>query len=193
MSGASASGEAGEATRGGGFVLRLARAGDRAAIERLIARSVRELCRQDYSAEQLEAALGNAFGVDSQLIRDETYFVVEAGGVLAAAGGWSYRKTLFGADGRADRTPEALDPSRDPARIRAFFVAPEQARRGIGRALLERCEREARERGFRAARLAATLTGERLYRELGYVALGRFTHALGGELGIDFIDMQKSL
>jgi GNAT superfamily N-acetyltransferase len=162
-------------------------------IEALIARSARELCRQDYSREQIEAALGNAFGVDSQLIRDATYFVVEVGEAIVAAGGWSFRKTLFGADGRADRAPEALDPLRDSARIRAFFVAPEQARRGIGRALLERCEREARARGFRSAQLAATLTGERLYRELGYAALRRFTYALDGELSLDFIDMQKSL
>jgi GNAT superfamily N-acetyltransferase len=193
VSGANASGAGREAPSGGGFVLRLARLADRDALEALIARSARELCRQDYSPEQIEAALGNAFGVDSQLIRDETYFVVEVAGAIVGAGGWSYRKTLFGADGRVDRAPEALDPLRDSARIRAFFVAPEQARRGIGRALLERCEHEARERGFRSAQLAATLTGERLYRQLGYAALRRFTHALDGELSLDFIDMLREL
>ena len=173
--------------------IRLAELADTPHIEPLIARSVRELCRGDYSAAQLEAALGNAFGVDSQLIIDRTYFVVGQGGELAAAGGWSFRKTLFGADTRPDRTPEALDPARDAAKIRAFFVAPEHARRGIGRALLERCEGEARLRGFRVAELAATLTGERLYATLGYQPVRRFSHALGGGVSIDFISMQKTL
>jgi GNAT superfamily N-acetyltransferase len=175
-----------------GFAIRLAQPVDRGAIERLIARSVRQLCREQYSSDQLEAALGNAFGVDSQLIADGTYFVVEDAAAIVAAGGWSFRKTLFGADGRSDRTPEALDPVRDAAKIRAFFVAPEHARRGIARALLQRCEEEARARGFCAAELAATLTGEPLYRALGYAPRRRFSYALGGGLSIDFIDMHKA-
>jgi GNAT superfamily N-acetyltransferase len=182
--------------RGGrlaGFEIRLAELADSPDIERLIARSVRELCSADYSGAQLEAALGNVFGVDSQLIDDQTYFVVAQGRELAAAGGWSFRRTLFGADGRPDRSPEALDPTREPAKIRAFFVAPEFARRGIGRALLERCEQAARSHGFRVAELAATLTGERLYASLGYQPVRRFSHALGGGLLIDFVSMQKPL
>jgi GNAT superfamily N-acetyltransferase len=175
------------------FDIRLAELADSPRIEPLIARSVRGLCRGDYSGAQLEAALGNAFGVDSQLIIDRTYFVVEQDDALVAAGGWSFRKTLFGADTRPDRRPEPLDPARDAAKIRAFFVAPDHARRGIGRALLERCEAEARLRGFRVAELAATLTGERLYTPLGYQPVRRFSHALGGGQSIDFISMQKTL
>jgi GNAT superfamily N-acetyltransferase len=212
--------------------LRLARWVDRPNIERLIERSARALCQGDYSSEVIEAALGSAWGIDSQLIVDQTYFVVEADGeeaseaedvsdaelsrqgstrrsppqrgrgepgtdsghaVLVAAGGWSYRKTLFGADARPDRSPEALDPAREAAKIRAFFVAPEFARRGIGRILLAHCEREAAARGFRACELAATLTGERLYRALGYSPRRRFAHPLRGGLHIDFVEMHKRL
>lgn len=175
------------------FEIRLAELADTPQIEALIARSVRELCREDYSGAQIEAALGDAFGVDSQLIIDRTYFVVERGGELVAAGGWSYRGTLFGADARPDRAPEALDPARDAAKIRAFFVAPEQTRLGIGRALLERCEGEAKLRGFRVAELAATLTGERLYGALGYQAVRRLSHVLASGVPIDFVAMQKPL
>jgi GNAT superfamily N-acetyltransferase len=195
--------------------MRPARSVDRPNIEHLIQRSARALCRVDYSSELIEAALGSAWGVDSQLIADETYFIVEVGTLeggineghvneagprLAAAGGWSFRRTLFGADARPDRSPEALDPAREAAKIRAFFVAPEFARQGIGRALLEHCEHEAAARGFRACELAATLTGERLYRALGYAPLpsegkpgGRFAHPLPGGLQIDFVAMHKSL
>jgi GNAT superfamily N-acetyltransferase len=173
--------------------LRLARSVDRPNIERLIERSARALCHLDYSSEVIEAALGSAWGVDSQLIADQTYFVIEIDAELVAAGGWSYRKTLFGADARPDRSPEALDPARDAAKIRAFFVAPELARRGLGRALLAHCEREAGARGFRACELAATLTGERLYRALGYSPERRFSHPLPGGLHIEFVAMHKSL
>ena len=174
-------------------VPRLARPEDRPSIERLIERSVRELCKRDYSPAQIDAALGSAFGVDSQLIADGTYFVVEEAGAPIAAGGWSYRKTLFGADARPDRTPERLDPARDAARIRAFFVAPEHARRGIGRRLLARCEAEALAHGFRSAELAATLTGVPLYQALGYLPTRRFSHPLGPGLAIDFVNMHKAL
>jgi GNAT superfamily N-acetyltransferase len=173
--------------------LRLARSVDRPNIERLIERSARVLCHADYSSEVIEAALGSAWGVDSQLIADETYFVVELEEEPVAAGGWSYRKTLFGADARPDRSPETLDPARDAAKIRAFFVAPEFARRGIGRSLLAHCESEARARGFRACELAATLTGERLYQALGYSPVRRFAHPLPGGLHIDFVAMHKPL
>src|SRR5262249_48335788 len=144
---------------------------DTPALERLIAESARGLASDDYSAAQIEAALGTAWGVDSELIADGTYFVVEAGGEKAeivGCGGWSKRATLFGGDGQAGRRSDLLDPARDAARIRAFFVHPRWARRGIGRALIERCESEARAHGFRSFELMATLPGERLYRALGY-------------------------
>ena len=116
---------------------------DRPELERLIADSARGLSRADYTEAQIEAALGTAFGVDSELIRDGTYFVAEAGLEIVGCGGWSRRKTLFGGDRQTGRTSEPLDPAHDAARIRAFFVRPDWARRGIGRALLARCEEEA--------------------------------------------------
>ena len=128
-------------------------------LSRLIGIATRELGRGDYSEEQIEAALGTALGVDSQLVRDGTYFVAEAGGSLVACGGWSSRKTLFGSDGNGDRQPESLDPARDGARIRAFFVHPDWARQGLGRRMLELCEAEARANGFRSAELMATSAG----------------------------------
>jgi GNAT superfamily N-acetyltransferase len=163
------------------------------AIEHLIALATRSLSRGDYSEAQIEAALGTALGVDSQLIRDGTYFLAEADGTLVACGGWSWRKTLFGSDGQSDRQPESLDPIRDAARIRAFFVHPDWARRGLGRATLELCEHEARGRGFTSAELMATLPGERLYRTCGYVSHDPIQHTLPGGLAIQFVPMRKHL
>ena len=150
--------------------LRPATLADVPALERLIAASARELCRDDYTAAQIDAAIGTAWGVDRELIRDETYFVVEADGAIVACGGWSKRRTLFGGDAQPGRQSEVLDPACDAARIRAFFVHPEWARRGLGVALLERCEAEARARGFTLGRAggdapgAAPLPGVRLHR-----------------------------
>jgi len=161
------------------------------AIERLIALAARGLSRDDYSEEQIEAALGSALGVDSQLVRDGTYFVAETDGTLVACGGWSWRKTLFGSDGQADREPESLDPTRDAARIRAFFVHPDWARRGLGRTTLELCEAEARSSGFTSAELMATLPGERLYRTCGYASEDSIQHTLPGGVAIQFVPMRK--
>jgi len=175
------------------FSLRKATLEDRPALERLIAESARGLSRPDYSEAQIEAALGAAFGVDSELIRDGTYFVAEADGRIVGCGGWSRRATLFGSDAQPGRRSELLDPARDPARIRAFFVHPESARRGIGRAILERCETEARAHGFRSAQLLATLPGERFYRALGYSGAERTEHRLRSGVTIEFVPMRKDL
>jgi GNAT superfamily N-acetyltransferase len=173
--------------------LRAATLADVPALERLIAASARLLCRGDYSEAQIEAALGSAFGVDSELIRDGSYFAAEAAGEIVACGGWSRRATLFGGDAQAGRRPELLDPARDAARIRAFFVRPDFARRGLGRALLERCEAEARAHGFRAAELMATLTGWRLYQAHGYRGETRREFELPGGVTIEFVPMRKEL
>src|SRR5580658_10079805 len=151
------------------FQLRKATHADRPALQILIARSARELGAGDYRPEQIEGALRGAFGVDTQLIDDGTYFVVETEGKLVGCGGWSRRRTLFGGDAHSDRSAQELDPAIDAAKIRAFFVDPQFARRGIGRALLERCESEARANGFRRFELMGTLPGVRLYEALGYV------------------------
>jgi GNAT superfamily N-acetyltransferase len=175
------------------YAIRAATPADREAIDGLIAASARGLSQGDYTDEQVEAALGSAFGFDSQLVADGTYFVVEDGGALVACGGWSFRATRFGSDAQANRSAAQLDPATDAARIRAFFVHPRHARRGIGRALLARCEDEARARGFRAAELTATLPGLRLYATCGYAGGARERHPLPGGLTIDFVPMRKTL
>jgi GNAT superfamily N-acetyltransferase len=176
-----------------GFSLRKATMDDRSVLEELIAVSARGLSRDDYTETQVEAALGGAFGVDSELIADGTYFVAEVDGRIVGCGGWSRHATLFGGDSQPGRQSAVLDPERDSARIRAFFVHPDWARRGIGRAILERCEAEARAHGFRSAELLSTLPGHRFYRALGYSGEEAVRHDLRDGVTIDFIPMSKAL
>jgi GNAT superfamily N-acetyltransferase len=173
--------------------LRPAVAEDATAIRDLIARSIRALGATDYSPQQIEGALQGAFGLDTQLIVDGTYFVVEAGGGLLGCGGWSFRRTLFGGDARSGRDAATLDPRCDAARIRAFFVDPGAARSGIGSALLEHCEAQARRHGFQRAEMMATLPGVRLYAARGYTAGQRVRYPLADGLSIEFVPMSKSL
>ena len=172
--------------------LRTATLGDVETLRELIAQSARELGREDYTAKQIEAALKGAWGVDTELIRDGTYFVVERDGRLAACGGWSRRKTLFGSDTHAGREPGLLDPKTDAARIRAFFVHPDFARQGIGRMLLARCEEEAKSHGFTRAVLVATLPGVRLYETCGYDEIERKEYPLEEGEMIEFVTMRKA-
>jgi GNAT superfamily N-acetyltransferase len=174
------------------YRLRPAAVADEAGLRDLIARSIRALGAADYTPEQIEGALRGAFGVDTALIRDGTYFVVEADGrELVACGGWSRRRTLFGSDARSGRDQSLLDPRVDAARIRAFFVDPQHARRGLGRSILERSESDARAQGFVAFELMATLPGVRLYEKLGYRAGEAVNHPLPGGLSIRFVPMTK--
>jgi GNAT superfamily N-acetyltransferase len=175
------------------LTIRKARLDERATLEALIAVSARELSKGDYSDAQLDRAIGTVFGVDTELIEDGTYLVAEVEGRLAGCGGWSRRKTLFGADALPGRSSELLDPSRDAAKIRAFFVHPDYARRGVGRAILEACEQAARGAGFKALELMATLPGERLYRTLGFEGDPPVDYDLGAELMIRFVPMRKLL
>ena len=175
-----------------GYRLRLATLADTGALRQLIAHSIRTLGAADYTPEQIDAALAGAFGVDTALIRDGTYFVVASGaGLITGCGGWSRRKTLFGGDTRADRDDALLDPARDAAKIRAFFIHPEHARHGLGRRILQHCETEARQAGFAAFELMATLPGKRLYEQCGYVAGAPLQHPLAGGLSITFVPMRK--
>jgi GNAT superfamily N-acetyltransferase len=174
------------------FSLRTAVLADAASLERLIDSSVRGLS-PSYTDAQIEAALGTAFGLDRMLIADGTYFVAEAGAHIVGCGGWSRRATLFGGDRQPGRRSELLDPARDAARIRAFFVRPDWVRRGIGRALLVRCEEEARAEGFSSAELVATLAGRELYAALGYAADEPFEHRLTDDVAIPFVAMRKRL
>ncbi len=134
------------------FQLRVAQSFDIPALHQLIASSVRGLMPQAYSPAQLEAALGTWLGVDSQLVEDGTYFIVEtdqeSAMMMVACGGWSKRKTPYGSDHRPGRENALLDPATDFAKIRAFFVHPAWARQGIGSMILEECERAARDAGF---------------------------------------------
>ncbi len=175
------------------YPIRAATLSDQPVLQDLINRSARALGAPDYSPEQIEGALRGAFGVDTQLIRDRTYFVVEHRDAIIACGGWSYRRTLFGGDTGDDRDPEELDPATEAAKVRAFFVDPANARQGIGSAILEKCETEARARGFQRAELLATLTGVRLYQAFGYVPGEAIEHQLSPDLSIRFVPMSKTL
>ena len=173
--------------------LRKATLADIPALNALIARSARGLSTRDYRPEQIEGALRGAFGVDSQLLAVETYFVVEDAGQIVGCGGWSFRSTLFGGDARSGRDSSILDPKTHAAKIRAFFVDPGHARRGIGSLLLDHCENQARARGYLEVELMATLPGAKLYAARGYSAgsLVRFDVSSGES--IEFIPMRKPL
>ncbi len=174
------------------YRLRAATLDDVPALRELIARSIRALGAADYSAAQIEAALRGAFGVDTALVRDGTYLVaVTETGQIVACGGWSRRRTLFGSDTRDDRDESWLDARSEAAKIRAFFVDPAHARRGLGRSILARSEAEAIQAGFSAFELMATLPGVRLYEKCGYVAADPISHPLQDGLTIRFVPMHK--
>jgi GNAT superfamily N-acetyltransferase len=174
--------------------LRLAREADVPALEKLIPLSVRGLQSAYYSEAQMESALGSVFGVDRQLIRDETYFVVESEGELIGCGGWSKRKTLFGSDHhKSTRDDAELDPACESARIRAFFIHPDWARRGLGRAILDECEKAIRAAGFKSIELAATLPGVPFYAAFGYLSGERSDVPLPNDLSLGIVRMTKTL
>lgn len=153
------------------ITLRRATPHDIAPLNALIDASVRRLAPGFYDAQQIESSLRHMFGVDSRLVDDGTYFVIEVNGVRAACGGWSGRQTLFGGDQHKTDTQSVdapVDPATVPARIRAFFVHPDFARRGLARMMYEYCAAEARAAGFRALELMGTLPGVPLYRTLGF-------------------------
>ncbi len=183
---------AAEATAAPTYSIRKATLDDRGALESLIARSARALTLGTYTPRQVETALRSAFGVDSQLITDGTYLVAEANGRIVGCGGWSRRRTLFGGDAQAHRDSAELNPKRDAAKIRAFFIDPAHVRQGIGRALLERCEAEARGGGFTRLELMAMLSGVDFYRAHGYTPGAPVQYELEPGLTIEFLPMSKS-
>ncbi len=174
------------------LALRKAKLDDVPELRSLIARSARGLSGDDYRPAQVEGALRGAFGVDTQLLDDGTYFVVEEDGRCVGCGGWSYRTTLFGGDARAGRDASVLQTTQ-PAKIRAFFVDPQYARRGIGTMLLDHCESQALAHGYTEVELMATLPGVKLYAARGYVGSPKVTFDVGGGEVIEFIPMRKSL
>jgi GNAT superfamily N-acetyltransferase len=174
------------------YPLRLATEADVPALAALIELSTRILQAPYYSPAQLDAALGPIFGVDGQLIRDGTYFVAEDRGEIAGCGGWSRRLAVFGGDALRQHAGGELDPARDPARIRAFFVHPDHARRGIGRRMLSACETALQAAGFREAVLVATLAGEPLYAAAGYAVTERYDVSLTTSLTLPVVRMAKT-
>jgi GNAT superfamily N-acetyltransferase len=175
------------------YLIRKATLDDRAAIAQLIKASARHLSREDYSDEQIEGAIATVFGVDTNLIHDGTYFVADLAGALIGCGGWSKRQTLFGGDQYVARDPTYLDHAIEAAKIRAFFIHPEHARKGIARAILAACEAEAKAAGFQALELMSTLPGIKLYRSCGYVGDDRVELEVGEGVTIGLVPMRKEL
>jgi GNAT superfamily N-acetyltransferase len=163
------------------------------ALRVLIDASVRGLQAADYTPAQIEGALQTVYGVDSQLIADGTYFVVETEAVIVGCGGWSKRKTLFGGDRWTGREDSLLNPEQDAAKIRAFFVHPDWVRRGIGSMILAACENAASAAGFTRFEMGATLTGVPLYRARGYVALENLTAPLRNGESLVVVRMEKRM
>ncbi len=186
--------------------LRLAVSKDVPALRELIDKSVRGLQTLDYTPAQIEGALQTVFGVDSQLIADGTYIVAEAernaipraeaarkpsGLIIVGCGGWSKRKTLYGSDHWTGREDAPLDPQHDAAKIRAFYIHPDWARRGVGSMILEACEEAARSAGFTRYEMGATLTGAKLFGVKGYAAVKRISIPLVNGETLPVIHMEK--
>ncbi len=174
------------------LTIRSAEPADTAVLERLIEGSARRLGRGFYTDAQIEAAIEHVFGVDSELIADGSYFVAERGRDVVGCGGWSRRATMFGGDRYEGRVAGLLDPASEAARIRAFFVAPEAARNGVGKALLAVCCEAASRAGFRRLSLMATLSGVPFYRRFGFVPDDPIRFNLG-ETTVPFVPMAKRM
>jgi GNAT superfamily N-acetyltransferase len=177
--------------------IRTAQTADIPALHALIEASIRGLQANDYTPAQIEGALGTVLGLDTQLIRDQTYFLVEADTadgktVLAACGGWSKRKTLFGSDGASVREPDLVDPATDAAKVRAIFVHPNFARRGLGTLILAHVEAAAQAAGFHHFEMGSTLTGVPLYRLKGYVEIERIAVPLPNGESLPVVRMIKA-
>src|ERR1700746_2223366 len=170
-------------------------------LRELIDASVRGLQAGDYTPTQIESALVTVFGVGSQLIEDGTYLVAEVRGdadagtrpVITGCGGWSKRKTLYGSDHWTGREDELLDPRGDGGKIRAFFIHPDWARRGIGTIILQACEDAAEAAGFTRCEMGATLTGVKLFGARGYVAMENISVPLKNGEGLPVVRMAKKL
>lgn len=173
--------------------LRPARVDDVPRMEALIALSGIALSAGYYTPAQAQAVTKYVFGVDSQLLEDGTYFIVERDGEAVACGGWSKRATLFGADRTKTGPDRLLDPATEAGRIRAFFVAPSAARQGLGRMLMEHCQREAAAAGFRTLELAATMPGVPLYLASGFEVTEPFEIALPGGVAVPLARMRKRI
>ncbi len=174
--------------------IRLATCQDIEVLNRLIAESVRGLSQEEYSLDEIEGGLQDVFGVDTQLIADETYYILENDqDIIVACGGWSKRKTLYGGNQFTERNDEQLlTPQMDSAKIRAFFVRPEYARHGYGRMLLKHCEEQALSAGFSSFEMMATLPGVKLYEKCGYIKDHETHRYLSNGSTLGFFKMKKN-
>ena len=175
------------------FTIRLAATADIPALQKLIAASVRGLSEGYYSPKQIESSIKYIFGIDTQLLADGTYYVIEADNTIVACGGWSKRKTLYGGDQHKSTADPLLDPKTDAARIRAFFVDPAWVRQGIGKMMINHCETEAINNGFTAMELGATLPGEPLYKAMGYTSISNINADMPDGETLEVIKMSKKL
>ena len=173
--------------------IRMATMEDIPALQGLIPESARGLSQGYYTSQQIESAIKYIFGVDTQLIADKTYYIAEAEGQVVGCGGWSKRKTLYGGDQMKAEQDPLLNPKEDAGRIRAFFIHPNWARKGIGRHIIEACEEAAKADGFTRMELGATLPGEPLYAALGYEVTDRFDIAMGDGTTLPCAHMKKQL
>jgi len=172
---------------------RLASLDDLDALRAVMALAIAELQKGFLDPAQIAASRA-VMGLDSQLIADGTYFVIESGDAIAGCGGWSRRATLYGGDHSINlRDPALLDPAVDAARIRAMYTHPDHARRGVGRMVMALCETAARDAGFARAELMATLSGEALYRACGYVPIERVEAPGPDGVTVPLIRMGKAL
>lgn len=175
------------------FIIRPARHQEKSVLNALIARSGIGLSAGFYTDEQAQAITRDVFGVDSALVADGTYYAIEEEGVVVACGGWSKRATDFGGDHAKSGNERPLDPATEPARIRAFFVDPGMARRGLASMLLVHCTTQARMAGFSALELVSTMPGEPLYLRYGFVPIEKIKLALSGGVTVALTRMRKEI
>jgi len=172
---------------------RLAAFNDIPELQQLIALSVRGLSTNYYSHQQIESAIRYIFGVDTQLVIDGTYYVAEIDGIIVGCGGWSKRNTLYGGDQHKEIEDPLLDPEYDAARIRAFFVHPDYARKGVGSYIMNVCETAAQNNGFKSLQLGATLPGVPLYEAMGYKAMENIDQPMPDGVILPLVKMFKVL
>jgi GNAT superfamily N-acetyltransferase len=170
---------------------RLARRDDLEVLKALMDAAISELQKPFLNESQIESSRA-IMGLDTQLIDDGTYFIVEADGQLAGCGGWSRRATLYGGDQTPGRSAALLNPTKDAARIRAMYTHPDHTRKGVGRFIISLCEKAAQSEGFTRMELVATLAGEPLYRACGYLPYENLVDDRGGA-GVPLLRMKKSL
>lgn len=173
--------------------VRIATIADVPILRELIAASVRGLSSGYYSPAQIEGAITKVFGVDTRLIADRTYYVIDSPSGPLATGGWSYRSNLYGGDQMKAAEDSALDPRTESARIRAFFVRPDSARRGLARQLYNECAQAAYARGFHHFELMATLPGLPLYSALGFSAVEHVALSIGEGLVLPLVRMTRGI